>query len=100
MKLEFHGAKVTSDGGLLAYRDLDDALGLFDSVSANFHDKRTGRNIRHTMPALLRQSVYSCLVGCENVNDAGLLSVDPVIRAITVENVFFHYNFGSIERNH
>ena len=47
IKLEFHGAKVTSDGGLLAYRDLDHALGLFDSVSKSFIDKRTGRNIRH-----------------------------------------------------
>ena len=56
--LEFHGAKVTSNGRLLAHRDLDDALGLFDSVSANFHDNRTRRNTQHAMPTLLRQSVY------------------------------------------
>jgi hypothetical protein len=83
IKLEFHGAKVTSDGGLLAYRDLDDALGLFDSVSANFQDNRTGRNIQHPMPTLLRQSVYSRLAGYEDVNDAERLSIDPVMRAIT-----------------
>ena len=47
IELEFHGAKVTSDDGLLAYRDLDDALGLFDSVSAVFNDKRTECNIQH-----------------------------------------------------
>ncbi len=57
INLEFHGAKVTSDVGLLAHRDLDYALGLFNSVSANFHDNRTGRNIQHDLPTLLRQSV-------------------------------------------
>jgi hypothetical protein len=83
IKLEFHGAKVTSDGGLLAYRDLDHALGLFDSVSKSFIDKRTGRNIQHAIPTLLRQSVYSRLAGYEDVNDAERLSIDPVMRAIT-----------------
>ena len=83
IKLEFHGAKVTSDGGLLAYRDLDDALGLIDSLSAVFNDKRTGRNIQHDMPTLLRQSIYSRLAGYDDVNDAQRLSVDPVMRAIT-----------------
>lgn len=38
------------------------------------------------MPTLLRQSVYSRLAGYEDVNDAGRLSVDPVMRAITGKN--------------
>lgn len=83
IKLEFHGAKLSSNGGLLAYRDLDHALGLFDSVSASFIDKRTGRNIQHAMPTLLRQSIYSRLAGYEDVNDAEQLSVDTVMWAIT-----------------
>ncbi len=58
INLESHGAKVTSDGSFLACRDLDDALGLFDSISANFHNNRMGRNIQHDIPTLLRQSVF------------------------------------------
>ncbi|MDA2924577.1 transposase [Acidobacteria bacterium AH-259-L09] len=83
LRFEFHGAKVTSDAGLLAYRDLDEALGLFDSVPSVFHDSRTGRNIQHHLASLLRQSVYSRLAGYEDVNDAHRLSVDPTMRRIT-----------------
>ncbi|MDH4220913.1 MAG: IS1380 family transposase [Candidatus Aminicenantes bacterium] len=83
IKLEFHGARLTSDAGLLAYRELDDALGLFESVSTFMNDRRTGRNIQHDMTNLLRQSVYSRLAGYEDVNDAERLSVDPVMRAVT-----------------
>ena len=43
IKLEFHGARLTFDGGLLAYRELDDALELFNSASTVMSDKRTGR---------------------------------------------------------
>lgn len=83
IKLEFHGARLTSDGGLLAYRELDEALGLFESASAVMNDRRTGRNIQHDITNLLRQSVYSRLAGYEDVNDAQRLSVDPVMRAVT-----------------
>jgi len=82
IKLEFHGARLTSDGGLLAYRELDEALGLFESVSTVMSDGRTGRNIQHDMASLLRQSVYTRLAGYEDVNDAQRLSVDPVMRAV------------------
>ena len=82
IKLEFHGARVSSDAGLFPYRDLDDAAQLTESGADDLFDFRTGSNIRHSIKALLRQSVYSRLAGYEDVNDAERLSVDPVMRHI------------------
>lgn len=82
IKLEFHGAKVSSDAGLFPYRDLDEAARLTELAASQLFDFRTGDNIRHSMTALLRQSIYSRLAGYEDVNDAERLSVDPVMRHI------------------
>jgi len=57
LKLEFHGTKVTSDAGLLAYRELDEALGLTSAIDSELHDNRTGKNTWHSIAALLRQSI-------------------------------------------
>ena len=54
IKLEFHGARISSDAGLFPYRDLDEAAKLTESVAADLFDFRTGDNIRHSMKALLR----------------------------------------------
>src|SRR5215208_6065385 len=82
LKLEFHGARITSDGGLLAYRELDDALGLTTIAVSALAEGRRGRNIRHRLLGLLRQAVYGRLAGYEDVNDAERLARDPAMRAI------------------
>ncbi len=94
LMLQFCGSVVTSDAGLLAYRELDDALGLTEMAGETLADARTGRNGRHALVGLLRQSVFGRLAGYEDVNDAERLRHDPAIRWI-VGGTAAHSNAAS-----
>lgn len=80
LMLQFRGSVVTSDAGLLAYRELDDALGLSAMAGETLADARTGKNGRHGLVGMFRQSVFGRLAGYEDVNDAERLRHDPAMR--------------------
>ena len=67
---------------MLAYRELDNALGLTSTIDSDLRDIRTGKNTQHGLAAMLRQSIYSRLAGYDDTNDAERLAVDPAMRYV------------------
>ena len=87
LKVDFQGSGVTSDGGLILVRELDEHLGLSQLIEQHLTDPR-GTNSRLPLADLLRQSVYSRLAGYEDVNDAERLSQDPTFRLVGSEKTW------------
>src|SRR6267143_6885232 len=81
LRVDFQGSRVTSDGGLILVRELDERLGFGELIEQHLTDSR-GKNTQLPLADLLRQSVYSRLAGYEDVNDAERLSHDPTFRLI------------------
>ena len=64
LRLEFHGAKITSDAGLLNCRELDGVLGLTEMAPTYLQETRGGRNVQHELVPLLRQA--KCIVAWQD----------------------------------
>lgn len=82
LKVDFQGSRVTSDGGLILVRELDERLGLGKLIEEHLSDSRQGTNKKFPLVDLLRQSAYSRLAGYEDLNDAVRVSADPTFRLI------------------
>src|SRR5256712_10357045 len=82
LRVEFRGATVTSDAGLLLPRELDERLGLSALIERHLSDPRTGRNFQFPLADLVRQSIYSRLAGYEDTNDAERLAQDTTVRML------------------
>src|ERR1700732_4740488 len=88
LKVDFQGSRVTSDGGLILIRELDERLGLEKLIEEHLSDSRQGLNKQFTLADLLRQSVYSRLAGYEDLNDAERLAADPTFRLISSQRIW------------
>src|SRR5712692_11417329 len=87
LKVDFQGSRVTSDGGLILVRELDERLGFGKLIEQHLTDSRRGKNTQFPFADLLRQSVYSRLAGYEDLNDADRLSQDLAFRLIGSEKI-------------
>ena len=87
LRVTFQGSRITSDGGLILVRELDEHLGFGELINQHLADPR-GKNTRLPFADFLRQSVYSRLAGYEDMNDAERLSQDPTFRLIGSEKIW------------
>jgi hypothetical protein len=76
LRVEFRGATVTFDAGLLWPREVDERLGLGALIERPLTDPRTGHSRQVPLPDLFRQSISSRLAGYEDTNDAERLAAE------------------------
>jgi len=80
---EFTAGPMTSDGGSLLLREIDQAMGLATSMSQALCDPRDPAKIRHAQEELLRQRLFAIAMGYEDGNDHDTLRFDPGLKTAT-----------------
>ena len=80
IQIDFLGAKITSDAGFLALREIDDRFKVTAPMVGEVDDPRSPVHIRHSMVEMIRQRVYQIAAGYEDCIDADLLRIDPALR--------------------
>ena len=78
--IDFQGAKITSDTGLLLLREIDERFGILGPIGSELEDTRSWIHSKHTQLQMVRQRVYQIAAGYEDCNDADFLRIDPALR--------------------
>ena len=80
MSADFKGGDISSDGGIVLLREVDNGLKLLDRAAAILPDDRDPAKVRHSQKALLRQRVFALAQGWEDLNDHDSLRFDPLLQ--------------------
>ena len=80
IRIDFRGAKISSDAGVLMLREIDERFNITAPLGDRLDDPRRASHLRHTYVDLTRQRVYQMAAGYEDCNDANHLRIDPALR--------------------
>lgn len=78
--LSYTGEDISSDGGLLLLKELENQTGIISGISKCLHDDRDQRYIQHSIEQLLSQRIYQIAAGYEDANDCDELRSDSILK--------------------
>jgi len=80
IELSYTGEQISSDGGLLLLREIENQTGLIDGIRTCITDTRDIRYIDHSITELITQRVFQIAAGYEDCNDCNDLRSDMVFK--------------------
>lgn len=80
IEADFSGGDLSSDGGVLLLRQVDEYLGLSRAAAAAIPDPRDPERVRHSLRDLLAQRLYGLCCGYEDLNDHKALRGDVLMQ--------------------
>jgi hypothetical protein len=80
IEADFEGGDISSDGGLLLLRQVDERIGLSRAAAAVLSDPRDPTRITHSLRDLLAQRIYGLCCGYEDLNDHDVLRADLLMQ--------------------
>ncbi len=92
---DFEGGRLTSDGGVLLLRAVDQRIGLIDAINECIPDPRNPIYTQHTQRTMLAQRIMGIALGYEDLNDHQTLRDDPALMTATGTDVNRPYPLSS-----
>src|SRR5215469_16359720 len=78
----FDGGRLSSEGGLLALREIERRLGLSDRLASCLVDPRAPEKVVHRLAEIIRFRMLMIAAGYEDGNDADALRRDPMFKLV------------------
>jgi hypothetical protein len=80
IEVGFTAQEVSSDGGLLLIRDIEQRIGIVKAIASCLTDTRHQSYIQHSFEEIAAQRVFQIVAGYEDANDCDKLRDDTILK--------------------